>query len=101
MELYTPTLTPNIIRVKIRRHGEKSVYFSVYKTTLEDAVSFFKKVIENQKLTLSPFEKSLKKTGIDLREATGRAQGKCKTISFIGLTVDETEKILLNSLKTI
>lgn len=96
MKLYTPQ-PKELVRLQIARKGEQTKYLTFCDTTLNEAKEVIKNLITNN-LNVDPFESKVK-TSLNFREAVGSKNGKTETISFYGLSTDETEAIILNHFK--
>lgn len=96
MKLYTPKPI-ELVRLQITRRGEQTKYLTFCDTTLIEAKEVVKNLITNN-LNADPFESKFK-TSLNFREAIGSKNGKAETISFHGLSIDETEKIIQNYFK--
>ena len=96
MKLYTPKPL-ELVRLQIARRGEQTKYLTFCDTTLIEAKEVVKNIIVNN-LNADPFESKFK-TSLNFREAIGSKNGKSETMSFYGLSTEETEKIILNYLK--
>ena len=90
--------TPFLIRVNIRKQGEKTEHLTFCETTTEDLIEKLKQIIEPY-LT-NPFVGG-KKTAVDLRESEASKNGKSKSFSFIGLNCSEVKKIILDHFNNI
>lgn len=87
----------HIIRITITKQNYVGAqYINLCDTTLEKAMLFVKKVIEEQKI--SPFEKG-KVTSINFRDCIGSKNGKSQSLSFKGLSVDETYELIMSKFK--
>lgn len=93
MKLYTPK-PKELVRLQIARKGEQTKYLTFCDTTLSEAKEVIKNLIADN-VKLNPFE-SKKRTSLNFREALGGKNGKGETISFFGLSTNETEVIILN-----
>ena len=94
MKIYTPAPT-FIIRVQIIRQGENTKYINLCDTTQKEAVEHISKTIEKQNISI--FAKG-NRTRIDIRECLGSKNGKSKSISFKGLSTQQTLDIITKSI---
>ena len=94
MELYKPAEPVEIFRLTVRRQGEKNIHLSVHKTTAEKIKDELKNILAPH---VDPFAEG-KKTGIDIRRAMGAENLEATSISFTGLSVQETFDIIMDYL---
>jgi hypothetical protein len=94
MKIYTEPPPPYLMRVNIKKQGEKTHIITLCETTQAEAMEHIKKVIEQQ--NISPFA-SGRVTNIEVREAQGQKNGKSISISFKGLEPETVYNLLLNS----
>ena len=93
MKIYKPQPI-DLVRLQIARKGEDTKYLTFCETTLAEAKEVIKNLIADN-VKPNPFE-SKKRTSLNFREALGGKNGKGETISFFGLSTNETEVIILN-----
>lgn len=97
MKLFVrPKATP-VIRVRIYQQKQATKYITICDTTADKCLRVFKSIVEAQKL--SPFQTG-KVTNIEVREGIGSKNGKSKSISFKGLTTDETYNLIIDYINT-
>lgn len=96
MKIYKPQPI-DLVRLQIARKGEDTKYLTFCETTLAEAKEIIKNLIAYN-VKPNPFE-SKKRTSLNFREALGGKNGKGETISFFGLSTNETEAIILNHLE--
>lgn len=90
---------PYLMRINIKRQGDKTEHITICETTQDECLSFVKSLIEEQ--GLSPFQTG-KTTNIEIREGLGADNGKAVSLSFRGLSPSDTYHIIwmrLNDLK--
>ena len=80
-----------LIRANIRKQGEKTQIITFCETTMPELKEKLKEIVKPH---INPFEEG-KRTSVDIREAEGGNNGRSETISFKGLNVEETAKIIL------
>jgi hypothetical protein len=86
--------TPNkYIRLQIAKLGEETQYITLHETDREEVESMIKEIITKQ--NLSPFQTG-NRTQIMVREATGGENGKCKSLSFRGLSTKQVLDLIVN-----
>lgn len=96
MKIYTPPEPPYLMRINIKKGGEKTEFITLCETTQEEALAFIKGVIEKQ--NISPFAKG-KVTNVEIREAKGTTNGKSISLSFKGLNPKKVHSLILKHLK--
>jgi len=96
MKLYTSE-PKNLVRVAISKQLEPVEYFTLCECTAQEVEDFIKEIIGKQ--NLSPFIGG-RKTQVIVRNAIGGKNGKCKSVSFRGLTAKETADLLKKELPT-
>ena len=94
MKIYNPE-PPILVRIQITRQLEQTYYLTLCETTRKEVINFCKKIIKNQKL--DPFIGG-KKTALNIRDAIGGKNLKSETISFYGLSTEETYNLIYNHL---
>ena len=92
MKIYEPK-SPFLIRVSIRKQGEKTEHMTFCETNVLALMLKLKQII-GPHLT-NPFTEG-KKTAVDLRESEDSKNGKSKSFSFIGLEPSEVRTIIVN-----
>ena len=95
MKLYTPAEPPYLMRLNIKKQGEKTEFITLCETTQDEAYYFVKRLIESQ--NISPFVKG-NVTNVEIREARGAENGKSVSLSFRGLSPIEVKSLLLKSI---
>lgn len=83
-----------LIRLQITQQKQKTEYINLADTTLDEVKEWLIALIESKHI--SPFKKN--KTSVNIREAIGGKNGKGFSISFRGLTPEETKKLIIESL---
>lgn len=95
MKLYTTPEPPYLMRINIKKQGEKTEFITLCETTQEEAFNFIKGIIEKQ--NISPFVKG-KVTNVEIREAKGSENGKSISLSFKGLEPKEVYNLIINEI---
>ena len=95
MKLYIKTPVP-IIRVSIKKQGEKTEYINLCETTQVKVYKFIEELIKKE--NISPFQKGYT-TNIEIREALGGKNLKSISLSFKGLATLTTKMIILDELQ--
>ena len=95
MKLYEQAEPPLLMRVNIKKSGEKTEYITLSDTTQKDVMDFIKGVIEEQKI--SPFVKG-KVTNIEVREYRNGVNGKCISVSFKCIEPKEVQRLIIEKL---
>ena len=92
MKIYNPQPI-NVIRVSISKSKETSKYINFIDTT-------HKEVIDNLIKFINSFNLSILNKGdrvrLDIRECLGGKNGKSRSISFVGLTVEQLHEKIIN-----
>ena len=96
MKLYTPPEPPYLMRINIKKQGEKTEFITLCETTQQQAFDFIKNIIESQ--NISPFAGG-KVTNVEIREAKGKENGKSISLSFKGLKPKEVYSLILTNLQ--
>jgi hypothetical protein len=94
MKLYKQ-LPDNVVRICISKGKEKKMFLTVCDTSQNKCIKELKQLIETQ--NLSVFAGGIK-TNIQIREAIGSQNGKCKSISFHGMEIKEVYNLIINYL---
>jgi hypothetical protein len=97
MRIYQQT-PQKIVRIQITRQGDESEYLNLIGCTQSEVIEFCKMVIASQNISI--FEKG-KRTSLNIREAIGSKNGKCKSISFTGLSPKETICLIVTAINSI
>jgi len=92
MKIHEP-IPENVIRLMITKSGEKTEYLTLSDCTQTEAINWLKELFGN----LSPFVVH-KRTTIQVREAIGGANGKCRSIAFFGLNPDQVKHYIIEDL---
>ena len=95
MKIYHPLEPPYLMRINIKRNGDKTEFITLQDTTQKESFDFIKNIIETQKI--SPFVKG-KVTNIEIREAKGCENGKSVSLSFKGFTPKEVYSLIIKEL---
>lgn len=96
MKEYKRAPSPHLVRLQIRRHKEKIYYLTLCETTKEEVVQFCKDLINAQKLDVF---NNRNRTRIDIRDSIGAKNLGSKTVSFYGLSGEETFDLICKKLK--
>jgi len=87
----------DVIRISITKGKEKTMYLSLIDTTAFEVEVFIKDVVsKSDKCT--PWVEGLS-TSITIREAKGGKNGKSKSLSFRGLSPQETYDLLVANIE--
>ncbi len=86
------------VRLQITSQNEETQYLTLTDTTIEEVKQFCTKILETK--NISPFT-SGKKTSINIRKAIGGKNGKSESISFRGLTPNETMALIVTAINVI
>jgi len=96
MKLYLTPEPPHLMRINIKKQGEKTEFITLCETTQKEAFEFIKGLIEAK--NISPFAKG-NVTNIEIREAKGSENGKSISLSFKGLKPKEVYLLITTNLK--
>lgn len=96
MKVYAPSEPPYLMRINIKKQGEKTEFITLCETTQEEALNFVKDIIEKQ--SISPFVKG-KVTNVEIREAKGSENGKSVSLSFKGLDPKKVHSLILKQIE--
>lgn len=96
MKIYTAPEPPHLMRINIKKLGEKTEFITLCETTQKECYDFIKAIIEKQ--NISPFVKG-NVTNVEIREAKGAENGKSISLSFRGLEPKEVYKLILNEIQ--
>lgn len=96
MKIYKEPQAPYLMRINIKRQGDKTEHLTICETTQAECYDFIKEQIEKQ--NLSVFQ-SGKVTNIEIREGFGLENGKAISLSFKGLSPVQVKEILYNSIE--
>jgi hypothetical protein len=91
MKIYNPKPLKQI-RVSISKKDEASKYINFIETTQEEVIKTLIKLIDS--FNLSVLLKG-DRVRVDIRECEGGKNGKSKTISFVGMNVEELYNIII------
>ncbi len=80
-----------IIRVNVKKQGEKTKHINLSETTSEEVLGYIRKAIFSK--NLSPFQKGFS-TSVEVREALGGENLKSQSISFKGMSVQDTYDLI-------
>ena len=97
MKIYKRPESPHLIRINIKKQGQKTKFITLCETTQKEVFNFIKNLIENKRL--SPFLVG-NSINVEIREAKGAENGKSVSLSFRGLTPDEVYSLIMDNLKT-
>lgn len=95
MKIYNPD-PPFLIRINIKKQGEKTEHLTLCETTQTEIYQFIRELIEKQ--NLSPFQKG-RVTTIEIREALGSENLKSVSLSFKGINCINTKNLILKAIK--
>lgn len=95
MKIYIPPTAPDLVRVNIRKQGEKTEHITLQDTTPQAFLAWATIFINNEKLSI--FEGGYKTT-IEARESNAGENGKAISISFRGLSPAQTKEVILKNL---
>lgn len=96
MRIYTAPEPPYLLRINIKKLGEKTEIITLCETTQKECYDFIKGIIEKQ--NISPFVKG-RVTNVEIREAKGAENGKSISLSFKGLEPKEVYNLILKELQ--
>jgi hypothetical protein len=96
MKIYISPDPPFLIRINIKKQGEKTEHLTLCETTQKEVFQFIKKLIEKQ--NISPFQKG-RLTTIEIREALGSDNLKSVSLSFKGINCFDTKNLILKAIK--
>jgi hypothetical protein len=96
MKIYTAPEPPDLMRINIKKLGEKSEFITLCETTQKECYDFIKGIIEKQ--NISPFVKG-RVTNVEIREAKGAENGKSISLSFRGIEPKEVYKLILSEIQ--
>lgn len=82
----------HLVRLTITKLNEETFYLNLCDTNQEEVIIKLKKIIDNEKLSV--FQEG-NRTRVDIRDCIGGKNGKCKSISFKGLTPKETNDLII------
>lgn len=94
MKIFQTPEAPYLMRVNIKKQGDKTEYVTLCETSQQNCFEFIKKLIQEQNLSI--FE-SGRKTNVEIREANGSKNGKSVSISFKGLSPLKVKEIIVKS----
>lgn len=95
MKIYKEPQAPYLMRINIKRQGEKTEHLTICEANQQECFDFIKTEIEKQNISI--FQTG-KLTNIEIREGSGSENGKAISLSFKGLSPMEVKTIILNSL---
>jgi hypothetical protein len=96
MKIYISPDPPFLIRINIKKQGEKTEHLTLCETTQKEVFQFIKHIIEKQ--NISPFQKG-RLTTIEIREALGSVNLKSISLSFKGINCTNTKNLILKAIK--
>ena len=82
----------SFIRIKISKIGEDDKYLSLVETNREEVEKMVIDIVKAQ--NVDPFSHGYR-TKVDIREAVGSKNGKSKSLSFHGLSVEDTYNLII------
>jgi hypothetical protein len=92
MKIYIPQ-QPFLIRVNIRKAGEKTEHLTFCETTIKELKEELKTILEP--FLNNPYADG-KKTAVDLRESENSKNGISESFSFKGINPDKVREIIFN-----
>ena len=95
MKIYTTPEPPFLLRINIKKLGEKTEFITLCETTQKECNDFIKGIIQKQ--NISPFVKG-RVTNVEIMEAKGAENGKSISLSFRGLEPKEVYKLIINEI---
>jgi len=95
MKIYEPKPI-HLIRLTITKKDEETKYLNFIDVTQEDCIKKVTFIIDE--LKLSVFQEG-NQTRMDFRDCIGGKNGKCKSVSFKGLTPTELHKLLIDKIE--
>ena len=87
MKLYTPPPPPDVLRVSIRRQGEKTLHFTFCDADPEQCRETLQKVIQD---AAPDIFSAGRVTAVEVREYKDGKNGRTISFSFRGLNVADT-----------
>ncbi len=96
MKLYSTPPPITIIRLQITQQGKATEYISLQDTTQDQVIEWTKKLILNN-CPADPFGTG-RKTSINIRHFLGGKAGKSISISFRGMTPEQTKALIIKNL---
>lgn len=97
MKIYIPQPPVKLIRLQIRKKDQKSFYITLCKTDMNKVIEHCKNTIKAQ--NIDPFSEG-SKTSIHVRKAIGSKNLESKSISFIGLSTEDTYNLIVDSINS-
>jgi len=95
MKIYNPEPL-HLIRLTITKKDEETKYLNFIDTTQEECMKKVISIIDE--LKLSVFQEG-NQTRMDFRDCIGGKNGKCKSVSFKGISPIELHKLLTEKIK--
>lgn len=95
MRIYKRPEHEKIMRIRISRHGEKTMRINLHECEQDEVLQMVKSVILQQ--DIDPFSKG-NKTNIEVREFVNGKNGLARSISFHGLSIEQVHKAIINHL---
>lgn len=96
MKLYSTPPPVTIIRLQITQQGKATEYISLQDTTQDEVIEWIKKLILDN-CPADPFDTG-RKTSINIRYFLGGKAGKSVSLSFRGMTPEQTKKLIIQNL---
>lgn len=97
MKLYSTPPPMTIIRLQITQQGKATEYISLQDTTQGQVIEWTKKLIIDN-CTTDPFDTG-RKTSVNIRHFLGGKAGKSVSISFRGMTPEQTKALIIKNLQ--
>jgi hypothetical protein len=94
MKLHTPT--PELIRIKVVREGDKNIYMTIQEASLSEAYNFVHNLFKDY--PYKPSEVNLKRTRVEVREYINKKNGKAKSLYLYGLSPEEIKNFITEKL---
>jgi hypothetical protein len=95
MKLYIPEEPPFLIRINIKKQGQKTEHINLCETSQKECYNFVKNLIEKQNLSI--FQTG-KLTNIEFREAKGSENLNSISLSFKGIDPVKVKTLILSTL---
>jgi hypothetical protein len=94
MKIFSKTAT-FIIRIMIRKQGEKTQYINIFESTVDEVMNLLKGIIRNQHLSI--FEEG-RITSVQLRESRDGKNGVSTSFHFKGMSAKDTHDLFMKEL---
>jgi len=97
MKLYVHQTT-KLVRIAIKKQLDKTMHITLCDCTTKDVIVLCKELVTKQNLSIF---QSGRLTRIEIRDCTGSHNGKMTSLSFKGLSTEETYDLIVNHLTNI